>query len=130
MTHETIQTRTTVLFLESPSLIRMQLKGKITFEQAFGIEEFIRWRNRAVYSTTYKSAMIADFMRLRRDLTGREGHLGEIVLNRFVISQAPAFWSSYCPKYGKHRGWMKALILFVGERLDHVHGYFRTGEKK
>lgn len=124
--------RDSLLVIESPSLIRMYLMGKITFEQAFGIEEFIRAKNQIPYEPKVIriGRMFGDLNRTRRDLISREGRNAEEILNRFVNNPYMEFWTVYDKEYGKRKGWMKELILFAGEKLDHVHVYFtENGEE-
>ncbi len=122
-------TRKPLLLLESPSLLRMYLKNKITFDQAYGIEEFFRWKNQAVYEPHVKRKlqMIADFMRVRRAISSRD-RASEIMLWHFVGSDTPQTWSPYDSIHKKRKGWMKDTILFMGRQLDHVVNYFGEGE--
>lgn len=112
--------------LESPSLTRMYLKDRITFDQAWGIEEFIRWRNGALYmkTTPGPSQLIADFMRIQRQLRSRKGREAETILNHFVQSPTADPWTPYDAKYLKQSGWMKDMIYFMGEKLKHLPTYF------
>lgn len=134
MTDEAIS-RKALLIIESPSLMRMHLMGKITFEQAFGIEEFVKFSCRTplmpyIPKVRRHNQMIGDFNRLTHQLKSREGHIGGRVLSQFMASEAVSRWTQWDGMHGKRRGWMKELILFAGEKLDHVHVYFtETGEE-
>lgn len=119
-------------WIESPSLIRMHLKDKITYDQAFGIEEFFRWKNQATYQPDVNEEndrlkMIGDFIRVRKELRYWRGKAAEVLLWHFVCSNEAQTWSPYDDIHKKRKGWMKGMILFAGEQLSHVSGYFGEG---